>query len=153
MAIHRETPVAARGGGKQRENHVTLEERISAQLRLFRRSAGLTQNELAKRIGAHVQQIYRYETGAGRIPAVQLWLISQALDMSLDQFFVDAELPVSEHELAVFDDVRTAATLLRPLAPEQRTAVIELLRTMAQDMQAKKKAAPQAAQPLRAAGC
>ncbi|MCA1284522.1 helix-turn-helix domain-containing protein [Salipiger bermudensis] len=132
---------------------MTLEERIRAQLRLYRRSAGLTQNELAKRIGAHVQQIYRYETGAGRIPAAQLWLISQALDMPLDQFFIDADMPVSEQEQAVFDDVRTAATLLRPLAPEQRNAVIELLRTMAQDTQAKKKAAPQAEQPLRATGC
>lgn len=132
---------------------MTLEERISAQLRLYRRSAGLTQNELAKRIGAHVQQIYRYETGAGRIPAAQLWLLSQALDMPIDQFFTEADAPVNEEEQAVFDDIRTAATLLRSLAAEQRNAVIELLRAMASESQAKKKAAPQAEQPLRAAGC
>ncbi|WP_315901593.1 helix-turn-helix transcriptional regulator [Salipiger bermudensis] len=132
---------------------MTLEERISAQLRLFRRSAGLTQNELAKRVGAHVQQIYRYETGAGRIPAAQLWLLSQALDMPIEQFFTEVEAPVTEQEQAVFDDIRTAATLLRSLAADQRGAVIELLRAMASDNEPKKKAAPQAEQPLRVAGC
>ncbi|MCA0964351.1 helix-turn-helix domain-containing protein [Salipiger bermudensis] len=133
---------------------MTLEQRLSAQLRQYRRSAGLTQNELAQRIGAHVQQIYRYETGAGRIPAAQLWLISQTLGIPIAEFFTESDSPMTAQDQVVFDEVRTAATLLRALAPDERGAVIELLRSMAQGLQTNKKAAPHAEQPrIRAAGC
>ena len=114
---------------------MTLEQGIAARLRMHRQAAGLTQGELAGRIGANTQQIHRYETGAGRVPAAQLFQIATALALPLGAFF-DAMPDRPATEDALMRDTRIVAALLRDLTAEERQAVIKLVEAMARPRQA-----------------
>ncbi|WP_223870775.1 helix-turn-helix domain-containing protein [Salipiger aestuarii] len=109
---------------------MTLEQGIAARLRMYRQAAGLTQGELAGRIGANTQQIHRYETGAGRIPAAQLFQIATALALPLAAFF-EAPPDTPPPEDTLMRDTRIAAALLRELSKQERQAVIKLVEAMA----------------------
>lgn len=60
---------------------------VGQQIKRRRTILGLTQWQLADRIGISFQQLHKYEAGANRIPALRLHQISQALGASLDYFF------------------------------------------------------------------
>ena len=109
---------------------MTLEERIASRLRQYRQASGLTQTELANRVGAHTQQIYRYESGGSRIPAAHLVQISQSLGRPLEDFYQEGQ-PMSHDDEDVMRDLRVVASLVRGLPAERRQAVIDLLRAMA----------------------
>lgn len=109
---------------------MTLEQGIAARLRMYRQAAGLTQGDLARRVGANTQQIHRYETGAGRIPALHLFKIATALAVPLSAFF-DAVPDKPAAEDALMRDIRIVAALLRDLPEDERQAVIKLIEAMA----------------------
>jgi transcriptional regulator with XRE-family HTH domain len=48
---------------------------------------GLTQNQLALKVGVRFQQIQKYESGANRISAARLWSFAQALEVPVAYFF------------------------------------------------------------------
>jgi transcriptional regulator with XRE-family HTH domain len=48
---------------------------------------GMTQQQLAERVGIKFQQIQKYETGMNRISASRLWDISAALGVPVSFFF------------------------------------------------------------------
>ncbi|MDO6585539.1 helix-turn-helix transcriptional regulator [Salipiger sp. 1_MG-2023] len=106
---------------------------IAARLRRHRQAAGLTQGELAQKIGANTQQIHRYETGAGRIPAAQLFQIAAALTLPIDAFFDPSPVTPSSED-ALMRDTRIVAGLLRELGEEEREAVIKLIAAMARPL-------------------
>jgi transcriptional regulator with XRE-family HTH domain len=64
-----------------------VDELLGRRLRLRRRIMGLTQNELAAKVGVRFQQIQKYESGANRISAARLWGFSQALEVPVSYFF------------------------------------------------------------------
>jgi transcriptional regulator with XRE-family HTH domain len=70
-------PPARRGRRVQPDD-----SRIGARLRALRLRAGLTQVELAQRIGCTHQQLQKYETGANRLAAGRLMRLAEALDCS-----------------------------------------------------------------------
>lgn len=109
---------------------MTLEMGIAARLRMQRQAAGLTQGELARKVGANTQQIHRYETGAGRIPAAQLFQIAAALALPISAFF-EALPEQGGPDTAVMRDIRIVAGLMRGLSEEERQAVIKLIEAMA----------------------
>ena len=74
---------------------------LGRRLRLRRRLMGLTQNELALRVGVRFQQIQKYECGANRISAARLWLLAKALETPVGTFFDGLE------EGATLDDDET----------------------------------------------
>lgn len=49
---------------------------------------GLSQEELAGRIGISFQQLQKYETGENRISAARLFRLAGALDVPITWFFV-----------------------------------------------------------------
>jgi transcriptional regulator with XRE-family HTH domain len=57
------------------------------RLAVARKSAGLSQGELGKRIGVSYHQIQKYETGTNRVSATSLLNLARALDISLGYFF------------------------------------------------------------------
>ena len=87
---------------------MTLEQRIAARVRQHRQAAGLTQSELANKIGAHTQQIYRYETGGGRIPATHLCEIARVLALPLEAFF-DEQTDIGTDDELLLRDTRTVS--------------------------------------------
>ena len=60
---------------------------VATRLRERRRALGLTQRQLAERVGTIHQQIYRYEKGTGLISVERLLAFARALGVEPDYFF------------------------------------------------------------------
>lgn len=64
-----------------------LKEYIGNQIRIFRKSAGFTQDELAKRLNTTKQTISRYEKGERKANQDMLFKLCDIFDVSIDDFF------------------------------------------------------------------
>src|SRR6056300_225650 len=60
---------------------------VGQRVRQRRWLFGMTQQQLAEKVGIKFQQIQKYETGANRISASRLWDISEAMDVPVNFFF------------------------------------------------------------------
>ena len=60
---------------------------VGQRVRQRRWMIGMTQQQLADRVGIKFQQIQKYETGANRISASRLWDIADALEVQVSFFF------------------------------------------------------------------
>jgi transcriptional regulator with XRE-family HTH domain len=60
---------------------------VGKRVRHRRWLVGMTQQQLAERVGIKFQQIQKYETGANRISASRLWDIAEALNVPVSFFF------------------------------------------------------------------
>jgi transcriptional regulator with XRE-family HTH domain len=60
---------------------------VGKRVRHRRWMVGMTQQQLAERVGIKFQQIQKYETGMNRISASRLWDIAAALDAPIGFFF------------------------------------------------------------------
>lgn len=89
---------------------------VGRRLRVFRHNKGMTQAELADKVGIRFQQIQKYETGANRVSASRLCDIAKVLEVPVASFF-DGILP----DIAP-PDLRLAAGF-KALTPSQRSAV------------------------------
>lgn len=64
---------------------------VGKSVRQRRWMVGMTQQQLAERVGIKFQQIQKYETGMNRISASRLWDISEALEVPVSFFFEGIE--------------------------------------------------------------
>lgn len=109
---------------------------VGQRIRQRRWLAGMTQQQLAERVGIRFQQIQKYETGMNRVSASRLWEIAQALDVPLAHFFEglsDAGEEGSAGAVAQMVNDREAMELLRTYyaIPEtQRKRLFELARVL-----------------------
>jgi transcriptional regulator with XRE-family HTH domain len=62
---------------------------IGERIMMFRKSLGLTQGSLGKRVGVTFQQIQKYEKGVNKISATQLTEFSSALKVSVRDLLPD----------------------------------------------------------------
>lgn len=60
---------------------------VGKRIRHRRWMLGVTQQQLAERVGIKFQQIQKYETGMNRVSASRLWDIAEALDVPVSFFF------------------------------------------------------------------
>ncbi len=60
---------------------------VGKRIRHRRWMVGMTQQQLAERVGIKFQQIQKYETGMNRVSASRLWDIADALDVQVSFFF------------------------------------------------------------------
>jgi transcriptional regulator with XRE-family HTH domain len=60
---------------------------VGKRVRHRRWMLGVTQQQLAERVGIKFQQIQKYETGMNRISASRLWDIAEALEVQISFFF------------------------------------------------------------------
>lgn len=60
---------------------------VGKRVRHRRWMVGMTQQQLAEKVGIKFQQIQKYETGMNRVSASRLWDISEALDVPVSFFF------------------------------------------------------------------
>ena len=70
-----------------------VDKHVGQRIRHRRWLVGMTQQQLAEKVGIKFQQIQKYETGANRVSASRLWDIAEALDVDVAFFFegIDAE--------------------------------------------------------------
>ena len=60
---------------------------VGKRIRHRRWLVGMTQQQLAEKVGIKFQQIQKYETGMNRVSASRLWDISDVLDVNVGFFF------------------------------------------------------------------
>ena len=60
---------------------------VGQRVRQRRWLLGMTQQQLAEKVGIKFQQIQKYETGANRISSSRLWDISEVMDVPVNFFF------------------------------------------------------------------
>lgn len=64
---------------------------IGRRLRERRVSLGMSQSELAEKLGVSFQQVQKYESGANRISGSRLWDICSVVDVPVGYFFEGLE--------------------------------------------------------------
>ncbi|MFK0297728.1 helix-turn-helix domain-containing protein [Brevundimonas sp. NPDC090276] len=62
---------------------------LGARLRSIRENHGLTQAEMARRLGISTNQWGRHESGANRLPAARLWQFCEAMKIEVEAMFRD----------------------------------------------------------------
>ena len=65
---------------------------VGKRVRHRRWMVGMTQQQLAEKVGIKFQQIQKYECGANRVTASRLYDLSRALNVSVQYFFDGLEL-------------------------------------------------------------
>ena len=79
-----------------------MEKEIGQKIRELRKTKGMSQMELAERIGLSFQQIQKYEKGINRISVPRLYQIAKALNVDICSFFEEDEgdkgTPIMEQE-------------------------------------------------------
>ena len=64
-----------------------VDAHVGKRIRHRRWMVGMTQQQLADRVGIKFQQIQKYETGMNRVSASRLWDIADALGVTIAFFF------------------------------------------------------------------
>ncbi|MCK4486139.1 MAG: helix-turn-helix transcriptional regulator, partial [Desulfobacterales bacterium] len=78
-----------------------LDKKIGLKIKQIRKSWGLSQIELAERIGISFQQIQKYEKGSTRISVMRLQQISKALGVNITAFFEEGKRAPQVSDLAL----------------------------------------------------
>ena len=64
-----------------------IDAHVGKRIRHRRWMVGMTQQQLADKVGIKFQQIQKYETGMNRVSASRLWDVADALGVSISFFF------------------------------------------------------------------
>ena len=105
--------------GSKKPDLVDVE--VGQRIRIQRLAAGLSQSELAERIGVTFQQVQKYEKGMNRVGAGRLTHIARVLNVPVGSFF-DGREEIQQVELQGFDS---------PLAAMAQPYAYRLLRAYA----------------------
>jgi len=97
-----------------------IEKKIGQKIKQIRKGWGLSQIELAERIGVSFQQIQKYEKGSTRISVMRLQQISKALGIDITLFFKEIERgPKVSDFTARYIPEKEALETLQPLNREE----------------------------------
>ncbi|MDP3340715.1 helix-turn-helix domain-containing protein [Frigidibacter sp.] len=107
---------------------------VGKRIRHRRWTIGITQQQLAEKVGIKFQQIQKYETGMNRVSASRLWDISEVLGVPVAFFFegLDGKTAVDAVEGDILAD-KEALQLVRSYyaIPEaQRRRLFDLARVL-----------------------
>jgi transcriptional regulator with XRE-family HTH domain len=109
---------------------------VGKRIRHRRWLIGVTQQQLAEKVGIKFQQIQKYETGANRVSASRLWDIADTLEVPVSFFFEGLEGGQAQTHEAVPVDLmadKEALELIRSyyaIPENQRRRLFELARVL-----------------------
>ncbi|MCB1355724.1 MAG: helix-turn-helix transcriptional regulator [Maritimibacter sp.] len=109
---------------------------VGKRIRHRRWMVGMTQQQLAEKVGIKFQQIQKYETGMNRVSASRLWDISEALSVPVDFFFEGLEAGAKPADTTLPGDIladKEALELVRSyyaIPENQRRRLFELARVL-----------------------
>lgn len=109
---------------------------VGKRIRHRRWMVGMTQQQLAEKVGIKFQQIQKYETGMNRVSASRLWDISEALSVPIEFFFEGLESGEKKAETTLPGDIladKEALELVRSyyaIPENQRRRLFELARVL-----------------------
>lgn len=113
----------------------SVDVHVGKRIRHRRWMIGVTQQQLAEKVGIKFQQIQKYETGMNRVSASRLWDIAEALQVPVSFFFegLDAAGRAAHSANADLMSDKEALELLRSYyaIPEaQRKRLFDLARVL-----------------------
>ncbi len=109
----------------------SVDAHVGKRIRHQRWMVGMTQQQLAEKVGIKFQQVQKYETGMNRVSASRLWDIAETLGVSISFFFdgIDGAKPAPADVIAD----KEAAELVRSYfaIPEaQRRRLFDLAKVL-----------------------
>jgi transcriptional regulator with XRE-family HTH domain len=111
-----------------------LDVMVGARIRIFRTHRGMSQSDLAEKIGVAFQQVQKYEKGTNRVGASRLSRIAAVLGVSIGELFEssgETDLKSPFRLLAGRDALRVLTAFSRMSDPHVRRAIAQLLETVA----------------------
>ena len=103
-----------------------IDVHVGERVRRRRRALGVSQEQLADKLGLTFQQVQKYERGANRISCSKLYQIASALQAHIAYFFDGLPDPV--RAMGVAEDSPAAFVHDLPLTPEERLFIGSLSR-------------------------
>ncbi|NIY78141.1 MAG: helix-turn-helix transcriptional regulator [Rhodobacteraceae bacterium] len=85
---------------------------VGKRIRHRRWMVGMTQQQLAEKVGIKFQQIQKYETGMNRVSASRLWDIAEALSVPVAFFFEGMDAPMPSQVAAQATEASVPADIL-----------------------------------------
>jgi transcriptional regulator with XRE-family HTH domain len=113
-----------------------LDAMVGAKIRIFRTHRGMSQSDLAGKIGVAFQQVQKYEKGSNRVGASRLSRIASVLGISVGELFESSgEKPNGSKSpfrlLAEPDALRVLKAFVRTTDPRVRHAIARLVESVA----------------------
>ena len=113
-----------------------LDVMVGAKIRVFRTYLGMSQTDLARKIGVAFQQVQKYEKGANRVGASRLSRIASVLRVSIGELFETPEDKSGDAKspfrlLAGRDALRVLTSFSRISDLRLRRAIVQLVETAA----------------------
>jgi transcriptional regulator with XRE-family HTH domain len=113
-----------------------LDVMVGARIRIFRTNSGMSQSDLAEKIGVAFQQVQKYEKGTNRVGAGRLSRIAEVLGISIGELFESSGHKPADSKspfrlLAGRDALRVLTAFSRMSDPRVRRAIAQLLETVA----------------------
>ena len=113
-----------------------LDAMVGVRIRVFRTHRGLSQSDLAEKIGVAFQQVQKYESGANRVGASRLSRIAAALGIAIGELFEPSQHKSANSTspfqlLAERDALRVLKAFARTTDPRVRRAVARLVEAVA----------------------
>lgn len=109
---------------------------VGKRIRHRRWMVGMTQQQLAEKVGIKFQQIQKYETGMNRVSASRLWDIAASLSVPVSFFFEGLDAKPDAADSALPGDIladKEALELVRSyyaIPDNQRRRLFELARVL-----------------------
>jgi transcriptional regulator with XRE-family HTH domain len=112
----------------RRDRIKRIDQHVAWRVRERRIMLGLTQQELAERIGVTYQQQHKYEKATNRISASRLYEMAEALQVPVSYFYEglsdhDARRPVAPRERLALEMARSFNAIANP-ALQQALSVL-----------------------------
>ncbi|AQR63435.1 hypothetical protein BZG35_08415 [Brevundimonas sp. LM2] len=107
---------------------------VGARVRERRKALGLSQSELGRRLGLTFQQVQKYENGMNRMSVSRLWMIGQALEVSivdLVEGLAEDAPPTGAGAAGVAEGARLVTAWRRIRSATHRAAVVGLVEGLA----------------------
>ena len=123
----------ARGALWERAMKHPVDVHVGKQIRHQRWMVGMTQQQLAEKVGIKFQQVQKYETGMNRVSASRLWDIAETLGVSIGFFFEGANGEKAAPTDLMAD--KEAVELVRSyfaIPQEQRRRLFELAKVLSE---------------------
>jgi transcriptional regulator with XRE-family HTH domain len=95
------------GKSKSPRSVVPADAEMGEKVRARRIDLGMSQSDLAEKLGVSFQQIQKYEKGTNRINAIRLQTVAKILDLEMSAFFENKQMP----DVSSLMDVTDKATL------------------------------------------
>ncbi len=120
----------------------SIDAHVAGRLRTYRRQLGMSQADVAAKLGVTFQQIQKYEAGINRVGAGRLFQLACLYGMPVQEFFPhglvsadSAKRTAAAEEIATFaasaDGLRLCEAFVKITNPKQRRVVLSLIEDMA----------------------